>query len=69
MHERRGSRGLSKLAIPIALVVIVAVAGAYVFLVARVVPFDHHPKLFLFKRPANRSRYRDEVNQFIQDFN
>lgn len=68
MHERRGSRGISKLAIPIALVVIIAVAGAYVLLARGSSPStstqSSSPSSTLPTVPVQTA-----VNQFIQDFN
>jgi len=67
MHESRGSRGISKLAIPVALAVIVAVAGAYVLLARGSAPSTSTQSSSSSALPT--VPLRDAVNQFIQDFN
>jgi hypothetical protein len=67
MYARRGRTGISKLAIPVALVVIVAVAGAYVFLSRGSSP----PTTVSTSSSASSLPtvpVKDEVDQFIQDF-
>lgn len=67
MHERRGSRGISKLAIPVALVVIFAVAGAYVFLPRGSATSTSTQSSSSSGLPT--VPLRNAVNQFVQDFN
>jgi hypothetical protein len=66
MYGSRRRTGLSKLAIPVVLVVIVAVAGAYVFLTRGSTPptSTQSSSTSLPTVPL-----KDEVNQFITDFN
>jgi hypothetical protein len=68
MYGSRGRTGLSKLAIPVALVVIVAVAGAYIFLMrGSTPPTSTQSSTSSSNLPT--VPVKDEVDQFIQDFN
>jgi hypothetical protein len=70
MYGRRGRTGLSKVVIPIALIVIVAVAGAYVFLIR-----GSTPQTSTQSSSSSSSStlpivpVKDEVDLFMQDFN
>lgn len=67
MHDRRGRRGISKLAVPIALVVIVVVAGGYIFLARGSSPSTSTQSSSSVGLPT--VPLRTAVNQFLQDFN
>ena len=67
MYGSRDRTGLSKLAIPVALVVIVAVAGAYVLLSRGSAPSTSIQSSSSSALPT--VPVKDAVNQFIQDFN
>jgi len=66
MYGSRRRTGLSKLAIPVALIVILVAAGAYVFLVRGSAPSSSTKSSSSSTLPT--VPVRDEVNQFIQDF-
>jgi hypothetical protein len=67
MYESRGRTGLSKVAIAVALIVIIAVAGAYVFLARG--PTSPTSTQSSSSSTLPTVPVKDEVNQFIQDFN
>jgi len=67
MHERGGRTGISKLAVPVALIVILVAAGAYVFLArgsTTSTSTQSSSSSALPTVPVNAT-----VSQFIQDFN
>ncbi|MDA4132593.1 MAG: hypothetical protein OK454_05650 [Thaumarchaeota archaeon] len=67
MHERRGRTGISKLVIPVALIVILVAAGAYFFLARGSITSTSTSSSFTGALPT--IPVNTTVDQFIQDFN
>lgn len=68
MHERRGGKGISKLAIPVALLVIVALAGGYVVL-GRGPSSSSSTTQSTSSSSLPTVPVKTAVDQFVSDFN